>query len=155
MAIDDDPDATPSDRVKSGNWSTFATYATPGFNECANAYYTEDFSKLINVTANLSEVAPFRFHADGTSGGSAAISVWNTLGWRKVAIPEADAEESTGYNFTLGKPKRNDAPGLMTVVKDGKLFWGLARIGVEGEEPVLKEAKAGVCLQWPELKVGR
>jgi hypothetical protein len=90
------------------------------------------FFKLINVTANVGEVAPFRFHADGTNDGSAAISVWNTLGWRKVAIPEADAKEGTGYNFSLGKPKNNDAPGLMTAVKDGKLFWGLSRIGVDG-----------------------
>jgi hypothetical protein len=91
----------PSNRVKSGNWSTFATYAAPGFNECANAYYTEDFSKLIGVTANLGEVAPFHSHADGSNDGSAAISVWNALGWRKVAIPEAAAKEGTDYNFSL------------------------------------------------------
>jgi hypothetical protein len=40
----DDVAVPPSNRVTSGNWSTFATYAAPGFNECANAYYTEDFS---------------------------------------------------------------------------------------------------------------
>lgn len=143
----DDLDDPPAERVRKGHWNTFATYAVPGFTGSANAYYTGDFSQMINTTANVGEVAPFRFQVPGRNEGVAAIAVWNTLSWRQVAQPMAE-DDGAGFGISLGQPKKNDLPVLLTVVRDGELLWGLTCPGEKGKEVELKAMEPGVCIKW-------
>lgn len=163
----DDSRITPAEKIERGQWSTFATRAVPGFNGFANAYFTEDFSVLLDVTVDVGAVDTFGFHVPGDwfegrnarpadhkvrppdDGGRASISVWNSLGWRKVAVPQRESE-GTGFRVSLGQPKRNEAPALVTVVRGGEVSWKLTHIGPGEAGGMLEAAEPGVCLHWPK-----
>ena len=152
VAVDDSSFA-PVEKVRAGNWKVISAQATPGFNSGENAYFTGDLAALVDVTAHLSDVKPLRFHTEDGGAGSALVSVWNTLGWRKAAVARRDEEESN-FRVSLGQPKGVEVPVLLTVVRDGQLSWGFSRVDAEGGA-VLNEAKPGVCIQWPQREVSK
>jgi len=147
VATDDVP-VTPAARVLRGDWQPLVAHAVPGFNDFANAYYTEDSSRLLDVTENLSDVVPFRFQTSGQNRGHAAVAVWNTMGWRKVVVPVSDGPGSS-FRAALAPRKPQALPVLVTVVRDRELLWGMHNPGQPGEWVEVQPAKAGVCLRWP------
>jgi len=150
----DDAVISPADKVGLGKWKVLSAHAAPGFNGAANAYFTEDLSALEDVTAHLGAIKPLDFRVEGGGdGGSAQISVWNTLGWRKAALAAYDEEESV-FRVSLGQPKGIEASVLLTVVRDGRLSWGFSRVDAE-KGCVLDALEPGVCMQWPAKEGGR
>lgn len=148
VAMDDIP-TPPVVRVQRGGWRSLVAHATPGFNGFRNAYFTGNFTELLEVTENLGKVEPFQFQVAGENDGDGAVATWNTMTWRTAGIAKSGGADSA-FQIALGTPKDNELPVLATVVRDNKLQWGLIRPGVTDTPVVLQAAQPGVCLRWPK-----
>lgn len=71
--------------VRKGHWNTFGLFATPGINASTHAHYTDDFSQMINTTANVMEVTPFNFQIPGRSEDIDSITGLKSVGLLQVA----------------------------------------------------------------------
>ena len=67
-------------------------HAVPGFNASSNAYYTEDFANLVDVTLHLDEVRKCGMTTPPGRPGTAEVAVWNANVWRKVGSAGHDGE---------------------------------------------------------------
>jgi len=150
VATDDVP-VTPAARVLRGDWQPLVAHAVPGFHDFANAYYAEDFRKMLDVTENLGEMLSVRFQVPDRNGGPAGVGIWNTGTWRKVAMPESDGPGAS-YKVELAPSKRQKRPVLLTVVQGNELIWGFANPVKSRETEELQPAKAGVCIRWPAVE---
>jgi hypothetical protein len=146
----DDISVPPAARVKRGDWCPVMAYAAFGFSDFENAYYTEDFSKLMDVTGNLGELREYRMKTPSGSPGTAEVAVWNTNVWRKVGNAE-HVGENLSFRVAKGQARNELRPFLVTMVRDGELHWSITDAGNSDSPQTLELAVAGKCLRLPVI----
>lgn len=149
VAMDDLP-LPLAKKVQLGTCRSLVAQAAPGFNSFANAYFTEDYSQLVEVTENLCEreLLILKVPSGKNGDGKGAVAVWNSKTWRTVGMANPEVN-GTSYQIALSKLKGNELPVLFTIVRDRKLMWSLKNPNGQDGVVDLQAAQPGVCLRWP------
>jgi hypothetical protein len=155
VGVDDNP-TTPREHTRSGKWAIYSAYAYPSFPRESDLYYKLRFSELINITADVSELAPIEIEGDGAANAACEAAMWNSMGWCAAAVP-SEAGANGRAKFALAKLAKEgkfvDRPVLFTTVNKGVLQWGLVRPSSGVDVVRLVNAVPGKCLKWEAHKV--